>query len=407
MDETEAGAKQEWLRKEFMLDGTHIRSIKHSSLYLNPLNAEQKFFSTNVRQAEILPFSKWENLVEEKLLSFLLPKCLFPLLIELTRMVSIEIDKWIKDLSLILERSAEIAHTSQRYFQWNSLGKIDRTRTARMLIMNEGSNMYDLYILAVHYNLLDDVLIDNNTRRRLEEVAEHGQFSRICIHRQYWRQSAGENDILFAPQNSWTEALHLNLVSHSVQYPDLLFGLAQMGPCERKELFESSSFFILLLLLNWPLQGQFLNASELLLPYLSKDNYYILLRIILYERIMLSRKDFNYFNLLKGFWYQSTVEFKEFVKTKSIYEPLMFTMNYSNERNFPNEKLFESDFNNRLTFQYQGIKYCLFRTDRIFVRRMQIFTDLIYPRYIEEFSFLSQKRKIGPPNNCLLNIVGF
>ncbi|GFY42389.1 hypothetical protein TNIN_452191 [Trichonephila inaurata madagascariensis] len=113
----------------------------------------------------------------------------------MTRIVSIGINKWV-NLSLILESSAEIAHTSQRYFQWNSLAKIDRIKTARNLIINEGSNMEDLYVLAVHYRLKDDVHIDNCTKIRLKEVAEHEYFNRIGVHRQFWRQSAGETDIL-------------------------------------------------------------------------------------------------------------------------------------------------------------------------------------------------------------------
>ncbi|GFV24200.1 uncharacterized protein TNCV_2632041 [Trichonephila clavipes] len=220
MDETEAGAEQVWICKKFLLDGTHITNIKSLSCFLQSLNANQKFDSENVRNADILPFCKWEDLVEKKLLAFLVPQHLFPPLIEMTRIVSIEIDKWIKDLSLILERSAEIAHTSQRYFQWNSLAKIDRVKTARML-NNEGSNLEDLYLLAVHYRLMDDVHIDNYTRIRLKEVAEHEYCDRLAIPTEFWRESAGEFNIFGYPLDNRVLTLHLNLERHSVEYADL------------------------------------------------------------------------------------------------------------------------------------------------------------------------------------------
>ncbi|GFY73357.1 uncharacterized protein TNIN_398841 [Trichonephila inaurata madagascariensis] len=148
MDVTEAVNKQGWIPQQYVLDCTPIKGLKDLSHFLHPYNADPKFASTNARNPNLLPFCKWEDLVEEKLLSFLLPRHLFPPVIEMTRIVSMEIDKWVKELSLVLERSAEIAHTSQRYFQWNSLAKIDRIKTARNLIINEGSNIEDLYILA-------------------------------------------------------------------------------------------------------------------------------------------------------------------------------------------------------------------------------------------------------------------
>ncbi|GFS37869.1 uncharacterized protein TNIN_52271 [Trichonephila inaurata madagascariensis] len=390
MDRNGERVGQSWRRKEFLADGPEIESLKFASQFHKPNPMNAKFVSTEERSG-ILPFRKWEELVEQKLSLFLLPKNLQSELLEMVRTVTIEIDRWIKDLSLILSEPLEIAHSGLCYFQWTSLGRINRQETARNIIMNVRSYKSDLCILAEHYDLKDDMGIEKDTITK--ELAKYLNFNRMVLYRKYWTTAAGENDRYSDPQGSFKRSLLSYLNGHCLQYPDLLLGLSQLTDPERSEFYKKGSFLLLLFFLDWPLQRQFLKASELLLPFLKTNEFHAILRIILYDRILLGRKDFKYIGLLKEFWHQSSSELKEFIEDKSIYEPLMFTVNYPNEETFPNEKLFESNFNNRLTFQYQGVKYSLFRTDRIYRNYRYNFFELTRPRYIEEVSYISQKRK--------------
>ncbi|GFS61551.1 retrovirus-related Pol polyprotein from transposon opus [Trichonephila clavipes] len=105
----------------------------------------------------VLPFARWEELVKKRISS--LPKLLQHELLDVIRLVSIEIDKWIKHHSLIWPKSSDIARNFQYEFQWDSLGKIDREKTAMKLILNKRLRITDRYILCVLYGLMDMIPI--------------------------------------------------------------------------------------------------------------------------------------------------------------------------------------------------------------------------------------------------------
>ncbi|GFQ72970.1 uncharacterized protein TNCT_200681 [Trichonephila clavata] len=328
-----------------------------------------------VTRKNVLPFVRWEGLVEERISSFLLPQLLQHELLDVVRSVSIEIEKWIKDHFLFLKRSADIAYMAQCHFQWDSIGKVDRLKTANKLIMNEGLYIEDRYILAVHYGLMQKISMRENVLGEIVEKYENLPW-RGARADNVWREFIGEGDCSYiAQQNFFTRSsseqkvLCLNAVlsKESLQFNEFLFYLSQMEDEERKEVFKTHAFKILeQYFLDWPLQCKFLEAAEQLVPYFSESNFRNMLRIILFEKIMLRRKDFNYIHLLKGFWSMSSSQLKESIKTDSIYEPLMFTINFPVSENFPNEQLFKSYNGDCLTFGCCGIEYCLFREEKIY-----------------------------------------
>ncbi|GFR31554.1 uncharacterized protein TNCT_258391 [Trichonephila clavata] len=391
LNATEDRVGQTWKRKEFLLDGIDIQDYKRMSLNFDASRANETFVSGNERRDVLLPFKKWEELVAKKVSTFSLPKCLEPELFEITRTVAIEIAKWIRDLSLIVDEPSEIVRSALCYFQWNSLGRIDREETAKMLIMNEASTRNNLYMLAIHYDLLKDMHID--MRRKIDKTEEYQDFQRIALADSYFKKSTGENNIRYSPRRNWIDYLDVYLKRNCLPYPDLMLVLTQLSVSERETLFSKASFYVLILFVDWPLQRYFLEASELLLPYLSNHHFYATIKMLLHYRILVGRKDFNYISLLKGFWHRSSSKLKEsFQNTyEPLYKSLMFTINYPEEQKFPKEKLFKTDFDNRLTYEYQGIKYYLFRTDRIYLTNSYRFLQFSNSRYIEEVSYFSQR----------------
>ncbi|GFT64545.1 uncharacterized protein TNCV_649421 [Trichonephila clavipes] len=108
----------------------------------------------------ILPFARWEELVKKRISS--LPQLLKHELLDVIRSFSNEIDKWIKYHFQDWQRFSGISCSAVNNFQWNSLGKIDRVRTASALIVNEMLDIKDRGILASLYSLMDKVTIGKN-----------------------------------------------------------------------------------------------------------------------------------------------------------------------------------------------------------------------------------------------------
>ncbi|GFQ96074.1 uncharacterized protein TNCT_695471 [Trichonephila clavata] len=347
-------------KKEIWIWNHSLIQFYLSNLYVrNELNFEADFW--NIRRQNTLPFARWEKLVKERISS--LPQLLKLELLDVIRSFSIELDKWIKYHSQVWPNFSEVARSAPYDFQWNSLGKIDLVRTASALIVNEMLDIKGRYILASLYNLMDKIptgkKVPDEIVQKYSKLAER----RINIQKEWNPFSEAIHFNYFMRQNLFTvvsleqKVLFLNtaLSEECLQYNDLLFYMSNMGKEEREEVFKASSLKILQLLLDWPLQGEFLNAAEHLLPYFTEINFFELLDIIIYERIMLCRKDFDYIYLLKEFWSLSPSHLKKSVKTCPIYEPLMLIINFPVDEIFPSEQLLQSYEGDNLTFRYFGV----------------------------------------------------
>ncbi|GFS61561.1 uncharacterized protein TNCV_4312481 [Trichonephila clavipes] len=325
--EEKSPVKEIWIWKDFLME-----EIVTNLYVTHERSNEADEPDDCVTRKNILPFARWEELVVGRISSFLLPQILQHELLDVVRSVSIEIEKWIKDHFLILKRSADIAYMAQCHFQWDYIGKVDRLKTANKLIMNEGLYTEDRCILAVHYGLIEKISIQENVLGEAVEKYEHLPW-RGARADNVWREFIGEGDCSYiAHQSFFTSAspeqkvlcLKAVMSKESLQYNEFLFYLSQLRDGEKKEVLKTHAFKILeQYFLDWPLQCKFSEAAEQLLPYFSETNFRNMLRIILFEKIMLRRKDFNYVYLLKEFWSLSSSRLKESIKTDSIYEPLI------------------------------------------------------------------------------------
>ncbi|GFY39511.1 uncharacterized protein TNIN_315361 [Trichonephila inaurata madagascariensis] len=334
----------------------------------------------------ILPFARWEELVNKRISS--LPKLLQQELLDVIRLVSIEIDKWIKYHSLIWARSSHIARHFQYEFQWNSLGKIDQERTAMKLILNKRLPTRDRCTLCVLYDLTDmiplqekvpDEIIQTYRRR---ELPISMAFAGIKIN--YLKRKD-----MFATAGCKQKMLFLGdaLLRECLQYEDFLFYLSHLKDYEREAIFKYYGFKILrMYFLEWPLQSKFLSAAEQLLPHLNEEDFCDLLKIIVYERIMLGWEDFNYIDLLKEFWSLSPLHLKEYIMALGpFYVAIMFIINFPVGGNFPNEILFKSHQRDALVFQYSGVKYCLYKKNEVVSKKKSFLSNILSPPQLQEF----------------------
>ncbi|GFY46186.1 uncharacterized protein TNIN_160011 [Trichonephila inaurata madagascariensis] len=161
MDRNEGRVGDTWMRKEVSVEGTVIVKEKGNPECERHWQRNMKCSYENER-SDILPFRKWEELVDDKFTLYLIPKSLRPKLLEMVRTVAIQVDRWIKDLSLLVLHSAEIENSALCYFQWTSLGRIDRRKTVKTIIKNKGCPERLLYTLAKFYDLMDDLDLEKN-----------------------------------------------------------------------------------------------------------------------------------------------------------------------------------------------------------------------------------------------------
>ncbi|GFX32563.1 uncharacterized protein TNCV_3704371 [Trichonephila clavipes] len=353
--------EEPWIWKDFLTDSVFKQ-------YALPTQGNGVTESSDcVTRKNILPFARWEELVEERIST--LPKLLQHQLLDVVRLVSIEIDKWIKEHTKFWREFSEIARSFLYDFQWNALGKIDLMRTARKLIINERADIISRNILATLYGLKDKIPIKDKLPDEI--VEEYSNFSErdftkpptgipfFLMQFNYTLQKDKFITLNPVEKEMYFEAL---LRMECLQYEDFPFFMSHMNDDASKILFEYHAFKILgQYFLDWPLQCKFLSAAEQLLPYFTEREFRGILRLIIYERIMLRRKDFNYIDLLKEFWALSPSKLKESIRADSIYEPLMLIINFPVNEMFPNELLLENYNEDCLTFNYHGVKYILGR----------------------------------------------
>ncbi|GFY70325.1 uncharacterized protein TNIN_282911 [Trichonephila inaurata madagascariensis] len=358
--DVESPVEETWMWKDIILE----KMSKFSYLLRNERSATKP--DDYVRKENILPFARWEELVEERISS--LPQLLKQELLDVIRSFSIEIDKWFKYHSDDWKESLKIARREisnvrlcsnrSRYdYLGNSRREIDREKVVGMFEIG------DHYLLAILCGLMNKM---PNGEQMPHEIVQ--KYSKLTENG--WSKPIGNVELSNLSRHKYFIAMSYDdrcafitslLLEECLQYEDFLFYMSYMSDYDRKQIFEFFSFEILLLFLNWPLQCEFLNAAEYLLPYFSGSCFFLMLNIIIYQRIMLSRKDFNYIDLLKGFWSLSPSDLKEFIKTTSIYEPLLFVINFPADETFLSEQLLERYSNDELKFTCFGAKYSLMR----------------------------------------------
>ncbi|GFY46003.1 uncharacterized protein TNIN_327441 [Trichonephila inaurata madagascariensis] len=106
-------------------------------------------------QGSVLPNKQWEVLVGKKVSSFPLPESIQKEVMALVRLIVLEVDKWLEDHARI-PMSITSSHIR---FHWTQDAKIDRVKTAKAMIANNGIDVKDRFLLACQYCFEDDVVL--------------------------------------------------------------------------------------------------------------------------------------------------------------------------------------------------------------------------------------------------------
>ncbi|GFT78232.1 uncharacterized protein TNCV_4335941 [Trichonephila clavipes] len=323
----------------------------------------------------ILPCMMWEELISKKISSLPLPNSMKSKLMPLMRCICIEIDQWHKSHKDIFQ----FQNTDfQRYFCWNANGKIDRVKTAKSLMNDESLCITERYHLARLYFFVSDVI---SLWKRLSPLAlfqanldydqdEYSQklwflyitrktdeiLNQICSITFYYPYNLRACFSLLT-QNDRVQWLESYMLRKSVNHEDLCLCLSLLDKNGQELILRQYASEILQYYLVWPLQNQFLDVLKSLWPFISILNCIFILKFILYERIMIGWKDFDYVGLLKEFWKQTPNNFKVLLKNHGMYQNILRVINYELDNSFPNEVILENYESNCLDFRHVGIKY--------------------------------------------------
>ncbi|GFS28997.1 uncharacterized protein TNIN_398551 [Trichonephila inaurata madagascariensis] len=343
--------------------------------------------------ASELPSMKWEELVSRKITSLGLPNIMKNKLVPLIRCICLEINKWqIDHKDKFRFDFAEF----QRYFCWNTQGKIDRIKTAKSLINEESLPIYERYNLARHYCFASDVFSlwekMNSFEKQYSTYIDENDVQQVWF--EYMTTKTDENSIRIcndAMGNPLNLRAFFSLLPPTekvgwyisfldlkvIDYEDLHACLSLLEKNDQECILRKYSSKILQYYLVWPLQNEFLNVMKNVWPYMSIENYIDVLHFIIYQRIGIGWKDFDYVWLLKEFWKQTPNNFKEFVKTHEIYQVVLPVINCEVYKRFPNEVILENYEWNILKFQHIGIKYEIRR------KLVSTHTHMTYGRFPE------------------------
>ncbi|GFY65970.1 uncharacterized protein TNIN_150031 [Trichonephila inaurata madagascariensis] len=347
-------------------------NIRDIAEYYKELN-----FNESGLTEDALPCIKWEELIARKISNLSLPDSMKRKLTPLIRSLSLEIDKWNSDHSDILIR---MTMDFQRYFCWKSEGIIDRERTAKSLLDSGTLSLRERFNLACHYWLLRDI----TSLWRYLSAADRYNIS-ICskntIQQAWFEALRNASSIPLSRLARLSMPGHLNLRSYFhllsrnekvrwlktfirfrlIEYDDVYFCLSKVTPTDRQYVFRTFSSQFLEYFLEFPLQDDFLRVSSCMWPFMSPADYIHILNIIIYQRIIIGWEDFNYVQLLKEFWDQSPLNFKEGIQEESIYQTVLSIIRSEGNGQSESERLLEDYKREHLSFHCLGIRYFVFK----------------------------------------------
>ncbi|GFR10019.1 uncharacterized protein TNCT_164881 [Trichonephila clavata] len=317
-------------------------------------------------QNRILDYMKWKSFITKKLSSIFLPHSLEKDLLAFICRISLEARNWVKAHAEILRSSVDLFSSN---LQWKSHGKINKEQTAKSLIRNMELSIRERYALASFYCFKDEALKLWNKMTWGEKYLVGYDYPSLGVWNKWMKGvSAIDWDILAdytlwraphdLPRNRlWKFFFFLGVRSSftklsqekKLQWLDNCFKeeiydldefhfcLSYLDAHEKENIFKKYPFHVLLYFLDWPLQDEFLEVADLMWSYLTERMFFHVLHFIIYEKIIREWSEYNYFYLLKKFWYGSPIHLKECIQSKKIYEALMIAIHCQNQSTFHNE----------------------------------------------------------------------
>ncbi|GFS97038.1 uncharacterized protein NPIL_60961 [Nephila pilipes] len=293
-----------------------------------------------------MPSKKWESLVEKNLPTLKNSSILLKRVSNLMRPLNEEANNWTADHYYILEFHSFPLSID---YQWRSNGTIDRLKTARSFIQSENFDSSLRFQMACIYWLEEDA------RRLWNEM--HPLFKRFLSQsflpdsNRVWRAIVGEwVKYLESGVEKWSHHSFLHPLSwycrdgaalqgcllenlspleRSEVFRELInentfnhkrvFCITRMTVNERDEIFAEKPEMILKVFMNWPMQYHFEEMADRIFLHLSGPSFQGFLHDIICLKIKRDWNDFDYVELLKTAWNQSSEPLKKFVQSKEEF----------------------------------------------------------------------------------------
>ncbi|GFQ87689.1 uncharacterized protein TNCT_82291 [Trichonephila clavata] len=371
-------SSQRKMYKLYIEGRNYVINIPHHFSFISRNDThDDSCFNSFGFTANNLPSTTWEEMVFRKISCLDLPNTLGYELMSIIRSICLEIYRWQKMHEDCLGCDFS---DFQKYLCWNAQGKINLIKTAKFLINNESLPISKRYNLSRHYGFEKDVLslcekmsiAEKDYANQLgDQYGERAWF-------EYGATGTAENSIeiyweAFGNPLNFRKLFSLLSPTHKAEwykmlitlklmdYNDVCFCLSFLEENELENVFRRCSSEILQYYLVWPFQKEFLKVAKILWPYMSIQDYIPLLHFIMYQKIMMGWKDFDYVWLVKEFWRQTPDNLKELAKRDMIYQLILPVINYKENKRFPNEMILQNYEGNILEFHHVGINCKLYR----------------------------------------------
>ncbi|GFW40583.1 uncharacterized protein TNCV_4824191 [Trichonephila clavipes] len=358
------------------------------------------------REFQRSPNYWWEQLVSRSISTLPFPKVMHRRILGATRAVSLEVDRWLQDHSVLWTVDPCLDLRSDLI--WKPIGKIDRAKTAKSFIRNENLNIRIRYILACLYCYEDDVF-SLWGRMSLIEQAFVCELSQKNDAVKCWTRSAkGEsvinwNDLCFF---SSLYPLGLPIINEKMGKALKEFRVASFmvkGLIEFEDIYQCLSpkefdscskslkvlpQYVLRYLLDWPFQAEFLKVASRGWTFLSTEGFHDLLKVIVFQRIMIGRDDFDYVYLLEEFWKQSPPRYKKSLRKSFIYDIVLLIVDTNIRGPSLSQLLLKHYGKNYLIYQYLRMRYIVFKEEE----GIKEFQNLGFSpdRQVDVFNFWAQ-----------------
>ncbi|GFY65027.1 uncharacterized protein TNIN_393611 [Trichonephila inaurata madagascariensis] len=329
-----------------------VHSLQHLSLVKL---AVEIYTSPEVRNYEkrfVQPFyytynGQWEPFVREKFSSRIPFEVVQDTILGAIKPLSYELFTWKTDHWEILRSNADVKIN----FCWKQGGTIDRLETAKSLIHGEDFTITQRFFMACYYWLkeeaiqlwgklspsdFENVMLAVSYQRFgsklglileiwikwLQDGADCEKYYDICIKEllRFNRYVPPSDDLYkkLAPEYPICRAL--GLLDEHPRSSFCRYFLSTLNNTQQMIVFQNECSQAARLFLDWPLQHQFLEIIKCLGEHLTKENYILIFKQIVTEKIQRHFRDFNYEGLLKALWLQSSLEIKEYSRNHPEFE---------------------------------------------------------------------------------------
>ncbi|GFT31120.1 uncharacterized protein NPIL_245171 [Nephila pilipes] len=315
-----------------------------------------------------LPHEKWESTIKQFLTThYVAIGTIQRQIISLMKPTSYQISKWRNDHVDILGSSV----FKPIKFRWKNVGTIDRYETARVLVKCTNFNISQRFVLACNYWIEEAVhdLWKEMPRFERDAILEETEGELPCIRiARLWVQWSRRgfrfedpegfvHDLLpecfddahlvcsILPKLPYEHALELfiDTMKNEPNKQDLRACLSKLNENQIEEVFEMEPFYALRIVLDWPLQDQFMERLDW--DDLAESNFLGLLHVIICQKIVPEWRDYDYVGLLREFWEASPQDYKEYVEEDEFYPLVIKIITEGCPKPVPKEYLWHAPLN--------------------------------------------------------------